>query len=87
MSKKTIHKQEYSILIQLLRQKRECRGVTQANLAIDLGFDQTFISKIENSERRLDIIELRTICHSLDMTLIEFIQELEDKLILVNDRS
>lgn len=42
--------------------------------------DQTFISKIENSERRIDVIELRTICKALKISFTDFVIELEKHL-------
>lgn len=78
--KKTIHSKEYRKLISLLREKRETLGVTQLKLASIIGTDQTFISKIENSERRIDVVELRTICRALKISFTEFVLELEELL-------
>jgi transcriptional regulator with XRE-family HTH domain len=78
--KKTIHSKEYRKLISLLREKRENLDVTQVKLASMIDTDQTFISKIENCERRIDVIELRTICKVLKISFTDFIQELEEKL-------
>ena len=47
---------------QFLKQLREARaraGLTQAQAAKRIGRDQTFISKCESGERRVDFIELR----------------------------
>jgi transcriptional regulator with XRE-family HTH domain len=78
--KKTIHAREYHKVISLLRECREAKGLTQKNLADKIGSDQTFISKIEIGERRIDIIELRQICIAMKMTLPEFIEKLESHL-------
>jgi transcriptional regulator with XRE-family HTH domain len=78
--KKTIHSKEYRKLISLLREKRENLDITQLKLASIIETDQTFISKIENSERRIDVIELRTICKALKISFTDFIQELEQNL-------
>ena len=78
--KKTIHSKEYRKLISLLREKRENLDITQLKLASIIDTDQTFISKIENSERRIDVIELRTICKALKISFTDFIQELEEEL-------
>ncbi len=79
--KKSIHAKEYHSVISMIREYRESKGFTQKELAAKIGTDQTFISKVENSERRLDIIELRTICKALDISLVDFIQELETHLV------
>lgn len=81
MDFKSIHSQNYKIVIQALRSLRESKGITQSNLATMLGCNQTVISKIETFERRLDIIELRTICQKLDISFIEFITNIDRKLL------
>ncbi len=78
--KKTIHSKEHRILISLLREIREDKSLTQSQLAKLIGSDQTFISKIENSERRIDLIELRVICKALNQPFLEFVEQLESKL-------
>jgi transcriptional regulator with XRE-family HTH domain len=78
--KKTIHAKEYHIVIAMLRELREHKQLTQTGLADKIGSDQTFISKIEIGERRLDIIELKYICEALDIDLVEFIKLVELKI-------
>jgi transcriptional regulator with XRE-family HTH domain len=41
---------------------------------------QSFISKIESGERRIDLIELRKVCIALSSNLQEFIAEFEKQL-------
>ncbi len=45
-------------LAQLLLEAREAAGLTQAELAVRLRRPQSFVSKVESGERRLDVIEL-----------------------------
>ncbi len=78
--KKTINAKEYHKVISLLRECRESKNITQKNLADKIGSDQTFISKIEIGERRLDIIELRVFCEALGITLTDFVSQLEFKI-------
>ena len=77
---KSIHLAEYRMVINKLRTIREERGIKQDELASKLGVNQTIVSKIETCERRLDIIELRSICKVLDISLIDFIKEIENIL-------
>ena len=45
-------------LAQLLSEAREAAGLTQVELAIRLRRPQSFVSKVESGERRLDVVEL-----------------------------
>lgn len=52
-------------MLRLLRKTRRNVGVTQEELATRLDETQTFISKCERGERRIDVIELRKFCEAL----------------------
>ena len=58
---KTIYSQEYALFLKLLRDTREKLGLTQTELAERLGQTQSFVSKVERSERRIDVVELRAL--------------------------
>lgn len=45
-------------LAQLVAEAREAAGLTQAGLAARLRRPQSFVSKVESGERRLDVVEL-----------------------------
>jgi transcriptional regulator with XRE-family HTH domain len=64
----------------LLRQVRAEAGLRQADLAQRLGQPQSFVSKYESGERRLDVLELRTICLAIGISLEEFAARLERSL-------
>lgn len=78
---KTIYTAEYSTLLRLLREARESSEMTQVELAEVLGQTQSFVSKIERGDRRLDIIQLRTILKHLKITLPQFVADLEVQLV------
>ncbi|MFW3167687.1 helix-turn-helix transcriptional regulator [Pseudomonas syringae pv. syringae] len=62
---KTIHNARYQALLDLLLEARNAAGMTQKELAVRLGRPQSFVSKTENAERRLDVIELMDVCRGL----------------------
>jgi transcriptional regulator with XRE-family HTH domain len=77
---KSIHDQSYKLLISLLREERRKQKLTQAELAERIDSDQTYVSKVETMERRIDVIELRTFCKALDIDLLNFLKDFEDRL-------
>ena len=81
MDFKSIHSNDYKVVILALRNIRESKGITQSQLATMLGCNQTVVSKIETFERRIDIIELRTICQKLDISFVDFITSIDKQLI------
>jgi len=69
-----------TVLCALLKRLRKQKGLNQAQLAAQLGKPQSFVSKYESGERRLDILELRQVCWALGLTLTMFAQQLETEL-------
>lgn len=56
-----LHNQSYKYVIKQLRNARQEACLTQTEVAEKLRKPQSFISKIENGERRLDITEIAQI--------------------------
>jgi transcriptional regulator with XRE-family HTH domain len=77
---KSISSKEYKVLLEALRDMRERAGMTQLELADLLESTQTFVSKCERGERRVDVIELRSWCEALGLPLLTFIKGLESRL-------
>jgi transcriptional regulator with XRE-family HTH domain len=71
---------ENQTLCRLLRSLRVDAALRQQDLAKRLGVGQSFVSKYESGERRLDVFELREICHACGVTLGTFIERLEAHL-------
>lgn len=65
---------------QLLRQIRLGAGLRQSDLAERLGQPQSFVSKYESGERRLDLLELRQICQAVGLSLVDFVTRFENLL-------
>ena len=69
--KRRQHRELYEEFCENLISLREGASFTQQQLAKKLGKPQSFISKYESGERRLDIVELVTILDALGVTLAE----------------
>jgi transcriptional regulator with XRE-family HTH domain len=65
----------------LLRQMRTEAGLTQTEIAQRLGQPQSFVSKYESGERRLDVLELRQVCAVVGVSLADFVRRLERALL------
>lgn len=52
------HNPDYQLLLTVLKAARKRAGVSQVDLAKRLGNTQTFVSKCERGERRIDAVEL-----------------------------
>jgi len=74
---KSIYTKEYSLFLEQLRKAREEKGLTQTEVAVRLGQTQSFVSKVERGERRLDIVELRAFCSAIGIGLGQFVDALE----------
>jgi transcriptional regulator with XRE-family HTH domain len=59
---------------------RHDAGLRQADLARKLKQPQSFVSKYESGERRIDLLELREICVALGVPLAEFVRRLEEDM-------
>lgn len=79
---KFIGSSEKEILQNLLKRYRLQTNLKQTELAEKLGQSQSFVSKYESGERRLDLLELLEICHALNITLTDFTSEFEQ---LINE--
>lgn len=53
------HDREYQVVLTRLYQARKEQGLTQAEVANKLGKPQSFVSRSETGERRIDVIELK----------------------------
>lgn len=56
---------------------RREKGLTQAQVAARLDRPQSFVSKYESGERRLDLIELRAVADALDSRLRDVVDRWE----------
>jgi transcriptional regulator with XRE-family HTH domain len=64
---RSTHHHDYKLFLDLLRELRQEQGITQIVLADRLRNTQTFISKIERGERRLDVVEFAEVSEALGL--------------------
>lgn len=73
---KSVFTDRYRLFLQLLIQERREKKITQVVLAEKLRKPQSYVSKYENGERRLDVIEFLEIADCIGIDVAEFIKKL-----------
>ncbi|CAM5741892.1 helix-turn-helix transcriptional regulator [Mycolicibacterium aubagnense] len=73
---KSIYSEQYQQLCVLVRELRREAGLTQVEVAERLDVPQSFVSKYESGERRLDVIELKHVAEALGKTLADLVARL-----------
>jgi transcriptional regulator with XRE-family HTH domain len=75
--RKSLYSSEYERFLQLLRKAREAAGLTQIEAARRLGRPQSFVSKCESGERRVDVVELAQFCRVYGVSPGIFLKKLD----------
>jgi transcriptional regulator with XRE-family HTH domain len=75
-----MHDPRYSVYRALLIELRERKALTQVEIAARLDKPQSYVSKYERGERRLDIIEMIDVATALEADPIAVLHELITKL-------
>ena len=71
----SIHDPRYRKLIKALILKRELKNITQVQLASSLKKPQSYVAKVENFERRIDVLELHDWLNVLEISIVNFLEE------------
>ncbi len=75
------HNPKYKRFCHLIIEKRRQQGVTQSQLAEKLGRPQSFVSKYENGERRIDLIEFMEIAAALGIDPVKFVRDFQETVV------
>jgi transcriptional regulator with XRE-family HTH domain len=73
---KSLHTARYQKLLDYLVAARKSRGLSQQAVADRLQRPQSFVSKYESGERRIDVVELLTLAEVVGFDVIEVIDTL-----------
>ncbi|HCL5335706.1 TPA: helix-turn-helix transcriptional regulator [Salmonella enterica] len=72
----SVYSIEYQMVIRALRDARVAGHITQEDLGRALGKPQSFIAKVENGERRLDVVEFVYLCRLVSVDPVSIISKL-----------
>jgi transcriptional regulator with XRE-family HTH domain len=74
---KSLYSPAYMRFLTLLKQARTEAGLTQSKAAHRLGKPQSFISKCESGERRVDVVEFLQFCRLYKVDPVKMFREIE----------
>jgi len=75
-----IHEPRYQIFKEMLTAARASAGLKQSEVAERLGKPQSFVSKYERSERRLDVPEFLEVAAVLGIDVTKFLKAYQAEL-------
>ena len=73
---KSIYSKRYRQFLDLLIQARKEADLTQVEVASRLDRPQSFVSKYENGERRLDVVEFLDVAKAIDFDAVKLLRKL-----------
>lgn len=77
---RSLHTSDYDYFRSLLIAARERSGLTQAQVALKIRRPQSFVSKYEIGERRLDVVEFIEVCIALGVSPQSIVANLQKHL-------
>jgi len=66
---------DYAAFLRRLRRARERAGLSQTEAARKLGRPQSFISKCESGERRVDVVEMKAFARIYGVEALFFLED------------
>jgi transcriptional regulator with XRE-family HTH domain len=77
---KSVHTDRYNSFLKLIIAARKQAGLTQQELADRLKKPQSYVSKYERGERRLDVVEFLVIAETLDFNPYSLLKKINSGL-------
>ncbi len=70
---KSIFSDKYKVFVVRIREARVKAGITQGELAKRIGKTQSYISKLESAQIRLDIVQLKELAQAIGKNIKHFL--------------
>lgn len=74
------HAKDYEVFLECLKGARMEAGFTQVQVAERIKQTQSFVSKCERGERRLDIVEVRAFCEAIGINFVDFVKDFDQQV-------
>lgn len=74
----SLHRPQYELFRKMMVRAREVAGLTQVQVAAGLGRPQSFVSKYERGDRRLDFTEFVEIANILGLDVTQFLASYQE---------
>ena len=76
----TLFSEPYALLLKVLVDARRRAGLRQIDLADRLGKPQSFVSKFERGERRLDLVEFVIVARAIGVDEMELVRSVAKRI-------
>jgi transcriptional regulator with XRE-family HTH domain len=77
---KTIFSDENMVVVEVVKTARIAAGLKQTDLAERINKDQSWVSLVEGSQRRLDVVEFIKLAQALDIRPSTMLDEIVEKI-------
>jgi transcriptional regulator with XRE-family HTH domain len=77
---KTIFSDENMVVVEVVKAARIAAGLKQTDLAERVNKDQSWVSLVEGSQRRLDVVEFIKLAQALDIRPSTMLDEIVEKI-------
>ncbi len=77
---KTIFSDENMVVVEVVKTARIAAGLKQTDLAERINKDQSWVSLVEGSQRRLDVVEFIKLAQALDIRPSIMLDEIVEKI-------
>ena len=74
---KTISTHQHAVLVALLIAERKAAGLRQGDLADRIGEHQSWVSRLESGQRRVDVVEFLLLARAIGFDPVKVIRRLE----------
>lgn len=79
--RKSVHSARHKLFCESLKRARKDAGLTQQDVASRLGEHQSFVSRYETGERRLDVVEFLDVSAAMGIDPVSHLRTLARRIV------